>query len=453
MNTMIRFLMITAAVCFPLESDAAKVKKKTKHSNHKSTTVQEKMPDTTMRIALLEAKLSKLEGETLKISKKDLADGKIPKPIASSANPRSSIKLGGQVNRMVAFKDNGHQSQFQHLDSTASSTRFNIIGTTNINPKLQVQGVIESELTDGVQSFASDADVGDAQVGSAFCDTNPILRNRRLEAVFTHDRFGTLFIGKGSTSSDGVSEVDFSGTSAVSNASEGPNNLGGFRFYNKGLRTSVGQRVASDASRNMDGLQRANRIRYDSPSIKGLVLGFTHTNQDQTDQSLKYASSFGKTKVGAAIAHTYQPFSTVGTPAQSRRRHTYHGSFAIYNSGLSFGAGFGMENYRIKTFLHLQKRKNAKFWFLKAGYQTKLISCGTTAMALDFEYNRANTLAETNFYLANREKAKSYALTIVQNFDVAATEVYFVARNYHFEQPFATYRDAFVVLVGTRVKF
>ncbi len=454
MNRFVKFLLVTATICLPFEADAAtKHKKKSRaHTPKKSTVVKDQnLPNTTMRVSLLEARLAKLEGTTLKITQKDLAEGNIPKPIASSSNPKSSVKLGGQINRMVALRDNGKKSQIEHLDSTASSTRVNITGTSNINPKLQVQGVLETELTDGVQSFSSDADIGSARAGYSFSDTSPILRNRRIEAVFKHDKFGTVYIGKGSTSSDGVSEVDFSGTTAVSNASEAANNIGGFRFYNKTSRTSLNQRVASDAIRNMDGLQRANRIRYDSPSVKGLVFGLTHTNEDQSDQSIKFAGSFGKTKVGAAIAHAYQPQALSGT--QSRRRHTYHGSFAIYNAGFSFAAAYGMENYRIKKFLHLQKRKDAKFWFLKAGYQTKFIACGNTAMSLDFTYNRGNTLAETNFYLANREKAKSYAFTLVQNFDVAATEVYFVARQYHFEQPFSSFKDAFVVLVGTRVKF
>ncbi len=454
MNKIIRFLMITVAVCLPFDGEAAsKKKKKVSNASVKKTTVvnDKGLPNTSMRVSLLEARLAKLEGSTLKVTPKDLAEGKVPKPIASSANPKSSIKLGGQINRMAAHRDNGKRSQIEYLDSTASSTRFNLIGTTNINPKLQVQGVIETELTDGVQSFSSDADIGSAPAGLAFSDTSPVLRNRRLEAVFKHDKFGTVYLGKGSTSSDGVSEVDFSGTGAVSNASEGANNLGGFRFYNKTSRTSVGQRIASDAIRNMDGLQRANRIRYDSPSLKGVVFGLTHTNEEQSDQSIKYAGSFGKTKVGAAVAHTFQPRAMSGT--QSRRHHTYHGSFAIYNAGFSFGAAYGTENYRLKKFLHLQKRKDAKFWFLKAGYQTKFIACGNTAMALDFTYNRANTLVETDFFLANREKAKSYALTVVQNFDGAATELYFVARQYHFEQPFSSFKDAFVIVVGTRVKF
>ncbi len=455
MNKFIHFLMITVVICLPFDGHAASGKNKKKNhrvQNKKTTVVKDKgLPDTTMRVALLEARLSKLEGTTLKVTQKDLAEGKLPKPIASSANPKSSVKLGGQINRMVAHRDNGKRSQVEYLDSTASSTRFNITGTTNINPKLQVQGVIETELTDGVQSFSSDADIGSAPAGSSFSDASPILRNRRLEAVFKHDKFGTVYLGKGSTSSDGVSEVDFSGTTAVSNASEGGNNLGGFRFYNKTARTSVGQRIASDAIRNMDGLQRANRLRYDSPSLKGFVIGLTHTNEEQSDQSIKYAGSFGKTKVGAAIAHTFQPRAVSG--GQSRRRHTYHGSFAIYNAGFSFGAAYGMENYRLKNFLQLQKRKDAKFWFVKVGYQTKFIACGNTAMALDFTYNRANTLAENNFLLANREKSKSYAFTVVQNFDVAATELYFAARQYHFEQPYSSFKDAFVIVVGTRVKF
>ncbi|AIK95992.1 porin [Candidatus Odyssella acanthamoebae] len=464
MNNFIKYFLVTVTVCIPFSAEAKKCKKKVKCAPHQAKIVKPKRdaapnysPDyrTQTRLAKLETKIKKLEESALREPKPALVPEKLPKSLVTSGNPKSSVKLSGQINRFVAYRNNGNQSRIEHLDSTASSSRVNITGQSNINSKFQIQAVIETELTDGVQSAAADADIGSAPIGSAYGDTSPIVRNRRLEAVFKHDTFGTLFIGKGSTSSDGVSEVDFSGTTAISNASEASNNLGGFRFYNKKLRTSANQRIASDAFRNMDGLQRANRIRYDSPSFKGVVIGLTHTNGDQSDQSIKYAAKFGKTKVGAAIAHTYQPFSTVtvNNATQSRCHHTYHGSFAIYNNGFSFGAAGGIEKYRMKSAVKQLKRKQATFWFLKAGYQTKFINCGKTAFAIDWGYSKANTLLETNLNLANNERAKSYALTIVQNFDSAGTEVYFSAREYHFEQPFASYKNAVVVLVGTRVKF
>jgi hypothetical protein len=464
MNNFIKFLLVTATVCIPFSAEAKKCKKKVRGAPHQAKVMKPKRDTesnyspnykTQARLTNLETKIRKLEENALRESKPALISDKLPKSVVTSGHPKSSVKLSGQINRLVAYRNNGNQSRLEHLDSAASSSRINITGQSNINSQFQVQAVMETELTDGVQSANAEADIGSAPIGSAYGDTSPIVRNRRLEAVFKHERFGTLFVGKGSTSSDGVSEVDFSGTTAVSNASEASNNLGGFRFYNKTLRTSANQRIASDAFRNMDGLQRANRIRYDSPSFKGVVIGLTHTNGDQSDQSIKYTAKIGKTKVGAAIAHTYQPFSTVNVnnAAHSRTHHTYHGSFAIYNNGFSFAAAGGVEKYRMKSAVKQPKRKQAMFWFLKAGYQTRFINCGKTAFAVDWGYSKANTVLETNITLANNERAKSYALTIVQNFDSAGAEVYFSAREYHFEQPFASYKNAMVVLVGTRVKF
>ncbi len=464
MSSFIKYLLITMTVCTPFSAEAKKCKKKVKCAHAKVKIIKPKRSavpvsssdyGTQTRLQTLENKIRKLEEGVFSEPAKDLTPSNLPSSFVTPGNPKSSVKLSGQINRFVAYRNNGNQSRLEHLDASASSSRVNITGLSNINSKFQIQAVFETELTDGVQSAASEADIGSASIGSAYGDTSPIIRNRRIEAVFKHDNFGTLFVGKGHTSSDGVSEVDFSGTSAISNASEAPINLGGFRFYNKTLRTSVNQRIAVDAFRNMDGLQRGNRIRYDSPSFKGVIIGLTHTNGDQSDQSIKYAGRFGKTKVGAAIAHTYQPFNTVtvNNAPQSRCHHTYHGSFAIYNNGFSFGAAAGIEKYRLKVAVKQQKRKQATFWFMKAGYQTKLINCGKTAFAVDWGYFKANTLLETNINLANHERAKSYALTIVQNFDSAGAEIYFSARNYHLEQPFSSYKDAFVVVVGTRVKF
>jgi hypothetical protein len=370
----------------------------------------------------------------------------LPKPLVTSGNDRMSVKLSGQVNRLALWRTNGQKERVEHLDSNASSTRFNITGEGKATEDLKVQGVIEVELQDFNPSNTTKIAAASEGGGTGS------LRPRRLEALFISQKLGSLFVGQGSMAADGTSEVDYSGTVVASNGSEGPYNLGGVQFYNNSTH-SEDRRIASDAYNNFDGLSRANRIRYDTPEFLGFILGGSHSNRDQIDGALKFAGRFGETKVGAATGYSYAPYLKSG----SNRRHNrqFNGSFSVlFPGGLSVGAAGG-----IRKFTHnLQdnhgvRRRNADFWFTKLGYQFNCFAMGNTALAVDLSRSRRHTMTETDFAVANSERMWSYAFTGVQTIDKIATELYTIFRVYELHRRKESFKKAYVAAVGARVKF
>ncbi len=370
----------------------------------------------------------------------------LPKPQVASGNDKMALKISGQVNRLAVWRTNGKKERLEHLDSNASSTRFNLTGEGKANEDLTVQGVIEVELQD--LNPAHTTKIGAASEGGNFSSIRP----RRLEAVFNSKKLGTLFLGQGSMAADGTSEVDYSGTTVASNGSEGAYNLGGVQFYNKSANQED-RRIASDAFYNFDGLARANRVRYDTPEFFGFVLGGSHSNKDQIDGALKFAGKFGDTKVGAALGYSYPPF--LKNSGNRRHNRQFNGSFSVlFPCGLSIGGAGG-----VRKFTHSLednqgiRRRNSDYWFTKLGYQWSYFEIGKTAIAVDLTRARRHTLAETDFKVANSERLWSYAFTGVQNLDKVAAELYTIFRVYDFHRRGESFKKAYVAALGARVKF
>jgi predicted porin len=94
---------------------------------------------------------------------------------------------------------------------------------------------------------------------------------RKLEVFASSKRLGTLTMGQGSTASDGMTESDLSGTDLVGYSAVADSGAGlSFATANTGAIT--GNPTVGGAFDNLDGLSRDDRLRYDTPNMKGLVL-------------------------------------------------------------------------------------------------------------------------------------------------------------------------------------
>jgi hypothetical protein len=370
----------------------------------------------------------------------------LPQPVVTPGNDKMSLQLSGQVNRIAAWRTNGHKQRIEHLDNNASSSRFKLTGEGKVNEDFKVQGVIEYELTDGNPS--SSAQISQASEGGNFANA---ARSRRIEAIFISKSLGSIFLGQGSMAADNSSEVDYSGTFGGSNGSETPFNLGGVQFYSKTTKDEIA-RTASAAFNNFDGLSRANRIRYDTPQFYGFVLGASHSNRDQVDAALNFAATLYGTKIGFAAGYSYPPFFQ--SSGNGRKHRQYNGSFSIlFPCGISLGGAGGVRKFDIEEDANGVRRRNAYFWFSKLGYQWTYFNFGKTAVAVDVGRAHRHAFAEANFATVNSERLLSYAFFAVQNIDKAATEIYFTLRAYDFKRREESFKKAYVAALGARVKF
>ncbi|AIL12295.1 hypothetical protein IM40_00210 [Candidatus Paracaedimonas acanthamoebae] len=412
-------------------------------SQQELTALKEQLKLLMQRIETLE-KSQKVSQAGLSEPQKPIAQvSDLPKPTAplqvSSGNNKVQLTLAGQVNRFVSFDTNGNNSQVSHKDNSFSSTRLNFTGKGALNDETTISGVIEVEIRSD-PSFARD--IGTASDASS----TVFLRERRLEAIVDHKRYGKLWLGQGPMASDSTSEVDYSDTDVITSGSEIQDQAGGIKFFNKRIRQKDARTIAA-AYDNYGQAFRQDRIRYDTPNFNGFVVGASHATRDIVDASLKYAGEIGKTKFGAAIAIAKNPFS--GSTRKGWQQ--YNGSASVlFPNGISLMGAAGQRKFKDKG------RDAGKYWYGKVGYQFNYFEIGKTALAIDYAWSKAiaddASFTLTDFKVINTERFNSYGLVAVQSIDRAATEVYAAARTHQLKRRGDLFHKILSFVAGVRIK-
>ena len=119
------------------------------------------------------------------------------------------------------------------------------------------------------------------------------------EVYFTHKRLGTLWLGQGDAATNGISETDLSGTGVAGYSSVG-DVAGGFAFVTSATGARSTATIGGSAD-NLDGLNTADRIRYDSPEINGFHLSTSLLSGGAVDAALYYAGEISGATVEAAV--------------------------------------------------------------------------------------------------------------------------------------------------------
>ncbi|WP_051560061.1 porin family protein [Marinobacterium jannaschii] len=338
----------------------------------------------------------------------------------SSGNDKIRVSVSGHINRALMVADDGQESDFYHVDNDSSSTRIRFLGEGDVSPNFTVGTAFEAE-------FESNSTATVNQ--NAKSDVNsPDFKERRLEFYFDHTAWGRIWVGQGWTASEDTSEYDLSGT-ALAGYSSTADIAGGILF-----RDSAGNLTGDSVGAvfvNMDGLGRADRIRYDTPELAGLQLSASAVEDDAWDLALKYGADYGATKVVGAIAYS--------DPASSSVDNTVNGSVSVlFGSGLNLTFAAGQQELS-------GGGDDPSFYYGKLGYITRLSSAGSTAFSIDYHH--------TEDILTAGDEGKSIGLQAVQNFDDWATEGYIGYRNYELERTTGNVQDVDALIAGARVKF
>ena len=126
--------------------------------------------------------------------------------------------------------------------------------------------------------------------------------DRVMEAVFNSKSLGKVSIGQGSTASDSASEVDLSGASVVAYSSVA-DLAGGLFFFDDDADDLSGIRV-KDVFSNLDGMGRADRVRYDTPTFFGFTASASTAEDQQNDAALRWGAEMAGFQAGAAVAYS-----------------------------------------------------------------------------------------------------------------------------------------------------
>jgi len=337
------------------------------------------------------------------------------------------VELYGHINKGVLVYDDGRSTNaFFLVDNDNSRTRAGMRFHHQVDPGLTIGFDIEGEWEP-----YSTGDVNQLNKGDVDWDKGLL---RVAEIYFDTSAGSKFWFGQGSMASDRTTEVDLSGTRVIGYSAAARSAGGQFYRLDDGMLSNI---TVGSTFNNLDGVGRKLRIRYDTPSFNGFVLGSSVGREVVTSQNgetvwdvaLKYNSVMADYEVAAAIAYSDPGGNSKGLVGGSAS--TLHRL-----SGWSLTVAGGYE---------MLVDRNRRYWYAKLGHQADYFDVGITAYSIDTYYgdNIATQLSES----------VSVGGQLVQMVDAWRSEFYLGIRSYVYEDTAAEYDRGFSMLTGARVKF
>ena len=384
----------------------------------------------TLQQEIKQLKQSTVEAQTQARAAKAVADevktarlDPVEKAVTSGED-KVKLAISGQVNRAVNVVDDGADTEAYFVDNSASGSRFRLVGTA----------VLNDDLTLGTRMELGFSPNNSSKVNQDDMETDDSFDQRYADISISSKRFGTLFLGKGDTSSNNTAEVDFSGTDVVQYASI--SDIAAGMLFVQSSDDKLSTIKVSDAFKDFDGLSRKDRLRYDTPKFKGAYLSASWISDQRWDTSLWWGGKGYGFQVGTAAAIAYINTEKNGEDSD----YQYDGSFSILHedTGLNFTLSGGMQEVD-----HQSDPSNV---WVKVGWRTDLISYGKTSFGIDYAWS--DNLTTEN------DDGNSFGIAAVQQFNDYGAEVYAQFRNFSLNRDVEpNLEDLNVFTVGTRVKF
>jgi len=319
--------------------------------------------------------------------------------VVTSGQERIKLAISGQVNRAINIA---------------------VVGTGTVTDDLTLGSKIEVALAPNESSEVSQVD----EESGDFTDI------RWAEVSLDSKSFGKLSLGKGDTASNNSAEVDLSKTDVVQYASIA-DIAGGLLFRQEDGDTLTNVTV-SDAFKDLDGLSRKSRVRYDTPTFYGFHLAGSAVSDQRYDASLWWGGQGYGFKAAGAVAYAYLN--------EDNADNQYDGSFSILHeaTGLNLTLSAGLKE--------VDNQDDPTNFYIKAGWLKRFFSFGETALGVD--YTRSMNLPTED------DDGYSVGAAAVQQFEDYGTELYLQYRLYSLDRDVEpSVHDIHVGTIGARVKF
>lgn len=208
----------------------------------------------------------------------------------SSPGHAMEFKVSGQLDRAFTVADNGNETDYASVDNIGSNSRFRFTGNEKMANGMNVGFIYEMSV---VQFGSTEFDIGKNSGGG---DVN--LDTRKID-IYLEGDFGKVSFGKGDGAGYYANLMDYSGTlyygggawytlysSGISFVDDNGNQL-----YKIGQTNSV-----------FNAVGRQERIRYDSPSIGGLVLSTSLDNGNAYELAARYHVDLPGAKLATGLS-------------------------------------------------------------------------------------------------------------------------------------------------------
>jgi hypothetical protein len=352
----------------------------------------------------------------------------LSKEFVTSGNAKIKVGLSGHVNRVVLRADDGNRAYIRDSDNSASESQLRVTSSVQLDEGTSVGAKIEYGVV------ASDS--------WSVSQYTPVAGNsvgvRVGEVYYDNAGLGRVTLGHGSTSSDGLAEMSFSGT-WQSDYSSVADLFAGFMFIDKATNTFSSKTIGGSFD-NFDG-GRLSRLRYDSPMMAGLKASFSYMAPHKWDAALthSWSNDMFSTMAGVAYQKTHQSSYSSGWSTDKAKVTTGSLSLLHKDTGLNVTYNMGKKDDLIPA------TDNPKFGYWNLGWNTNLNSMGMTYFSLG-RYKGEDVTG-------NGSESKTMAFAVTQKIDALASEVYAGYKKYELDEKAADYKDIKAMSFGVRVIF
>lgn len=336
-------------------------------------------------------------------------------PGVVSSQKKVKLKLYGQIARQFGFVGDGESVTFKQGPNGNTSTRMGIVGSGKVTNDITLKTILEYSVvsgdTGGGSQFANQA--GSNSFGI-----------RHLDVILSSKKFGSIWMGRGASASDGTSEVDLSGASSARLGGTAQYPVQDFILMDKNSN-AVPQAVATVGRffNSFDGANRQNRIRYDTPTFFGFTAGTSIIDKHNVDASIKYKGKLAGTQIAGAIGycHTSGTQSAgsgtcFGNGTTIKGIDQLNGSISV-KLPIGLGATFsGGTQWQKRTAAGASTKKDPYNLNPTIFYVTKVTELGSTIFDYSFEYCKNCTNAG--------DKGMAHQVDVIQKVDSVGGDYY-----------------------------
>ena len=365
-------------------------------------------------------------------------------PIKMEFANGATLQVYGQINKGVLQYDDGEATRsYGLIDNDNSGTRFGLRYT-------QVRGDWTFE---NVNEFSyapfstSNANILDPSPDDYAWSNSNI---RKLDFTFANDRYGKLWLGQGSMATDGILEIDLSGTDVIAYSGVADSAAAQILRLSDGTLDPNGLEIG-DVFANLDG-DRRFRIRYDTPAFANITFAAAYgrnllSDDSDTrdanlfDASLTYANTYNDAvEVEAGFGYNWKEGVSDGADVNS-----WGGSASVLHqpSGLNFTFAAGTED--------AGGGDNSNYWYTKLGLLRDFVAWGATAASVDY-YQGADFALDEDAGIDSTDST-SWGLALVQTIDRANTELWLTYRSYDYADNASSFDDGSALFGGARFRF
>lgn len=348
-------------------------------------------------------------------------------------------KLSGQVNRVIAFQDDGVASDTQFLDNGITGTRWRILGSQDIGNGIKVGFNWEWQASPNPSTGAV-IKSGDFGAVRGF---TPDLR--KAEVWFT-GKWGKVSLGKGDGAGKNIVKIDLSGTDNVNwsdrasfgsaiawRTGGGANVTSDGATQAHGTGGAAGSLTFGDTFDVWDSFGRNNRLRYDSPSLGPVTFSASVGQNELWDTALRGRSGLAGGQLSAGLFY--------GKNSTSKGR-VGGGVSYLFSQGtnITFSAASNDPKNKVAG------QKNALTWYVKLGHKW-----GNNAISA--AYGKSEDVAVNA--LGQGFEDSGWQIGYNYNIPRAKVDVYAGYQSDELKTPAATpsVKDISVFIVGSRIKF